>query len=68
MPNWKYYISIGYRISNEYYGGEDMKLAGTGQGNKFSRDICCNMSYLMIRKLEKEDLGMKVKSLYTKKL
>ena len=30
MLNIKYFISTGYGISNEYYGGEELKLAGTG--------------------------------------
>ena len=48
-----YYTSTRYRISNEYYRGGNMKLADTEQGNKFSRDICRDTSYLIIRKLEK---------------
>ena len=34
-----YYVSISFRISRSYYGGEDNYLARTGQGNRFSDDV-----------------------------
>ena len=42
-----------------------MKLAGTGQGNKISGDICRDTSCTIIRQLEKEGLGMVIKSPHT---
>jgi len=61
MPNLKHFISTEYKISNEYYKGEEMKLAGTGQGNKFSRDIYRDISYLIIRQIELKNLGVIMK-------
>ena len=37
MPNCEH---SGCSISEKYYDGEQMKLAGTGQGNNFSGDMC----------------------------
>ena len=33
IPNWKYYISTRFGISNNYYRGENNRLAGTRQCN-----------------------------------
>ena len=30
IPRWKYYVSTAYGISEKYYGGKVMELAGTG--------------------------------------
>ena len=49
MPRFYHYVSTGYGVSNEYYGGEAEELAGTGQGNKFSGHICRDVSCLIIR-------------------
>ena len=48
-----------FRISNDYYSRDDNKLAGTGQGNNFSRDVYWDASYLIIRELKKRGLGIK---------
>ena len=40
IPNWEHYLSTAFGISKKYYGGEERNLAGTGQGNRFSGDIC----------------------------
>jgi len=40
---------MGYRISSNWYGGIDLNLAGTGQGNKFSSDLCRDTSSLIIK-------------------
>ena len=55
MPNWEHYVSTGHGISKKHYGREEMKLAGTGQGNKFSGDMCRDTSCLIIRQLKKKD-------------
>ena len=49
MLNFKYYICISYGVSNTFYRGENYKLAGTRQGNKFSRDMYRDISYLIIK-------------------
>ena len=48
MPHLEHYISAGHGISDDYYGGE-VVLAGTGQGNKFSGDVCRDMSCLIMK-------------------
>ena len=65
MPNQEHYVSAGYGISEKYYGGEQKKLVGTGQGNNFSGDMCRDTPCLIIRKLEKEGLGTVIKSPHT---
>ena len=66
MPRWKHYVSTAFGISEEYYGGEENTLVGTGQGNKFSGDVCRDTSYLIIKVLEKRGLGIKFGSKQTK--
>jgi len=62
MPVFKHYINTGYGISEEYYGGAQNELAGTGQGNKFSGDMCRDVSCLIIKQLENKELGIICKS------
>jgi len=58
MPKFKRYISTGYGISEQYYGGEEDQLAGTGQGNKFSGDMCRDISCIIIKVIENKRLGV----------
>jgi len=58
MPNFEHYINTGYGISTISYGGEECQLAGTGQGNKFSGDMCRDISSLIIKQIENENLGI----------
>ena len=44
------------------YGGEDNSLAGTGQGNRFSGNVCRDSSCLIIRNIERMNVGMKFES------
>ena len=62
IPNWEYHLSTAFGISEKYYGGEQRHLAGTGQGNQFSGDVCCDISCLIMKVIEKENLGMRLKS------
>ena len=62
IPNWKHYICTGFGISESYYGGENDRLAGTGQGNRFSGDVCRDSSCLIIRSIERKNLGMQFES------
>jgi len=55
-------LSTAYGITDNYYGGEEKNLAGTGQGNRFSGDVCRDTSCLIMRVIEKANLGMKLKS------
>ena len=45
-----------------YYGGANNILAGTGQGNRFSGDVCRDLSCLIIKNIEQRGVGMKIKS------
>ena len=62
MPNLKHYVCTGFGISSSYYGGEENNLAGTGQGNRFSGDLCRDTSCLIIKEIEKQQLGMNINS------
>ena len=62
IPRWKHYVSTAYGISDQYYGGNEKKMAGTGQGNKFSGDLCRDTSCIIIIVLEKDELGIKYRS------
>ena len=59
MPVWQRYVYIGYRISSKYYSILEMDLVGTGQGKKFSVSLCRDTSCLIIRDIEKKNLGIK---------
>ena len=59
MPRFKHFISTGYGVSTDFYGGNEMVLAGTGQGNKFSGDMCRDVSCIIIKVIEKKGLGVK---------
>ena len=54
IPNWRHYMCTGFGISTAYYGGEDNKLAGTGQGNRFLGDVCRDTSCLIIKSIEQK--------------
>ena len=58
MPNFNRHVSAGYGISKEYCEGEEEKLEGTGQGNKFSGDMCRDVSCLIMRQIEKQLIGI----------
>ena len=62
MPNFKYYVCISYGLSNQFYGRESYKLTGTKQGNKFSWDMYRDVSYLIIKQIEKENLYINIDS------
>jgi len=57
MPKFERHISTAYGVSEGHYG-RDIDLAGTGQGNKFSGDMCRDISCLIIKQLEKKNLGI----------
>jgi len=62
MPEFEHHINTGYGISLTSYGGRENQLAGTGQGNKFSGDMCRDISCLIIKQIENQGLGIKFKS------
>lgn len=65
MPRFKHYISTGYGTSDTYYGGDEEVLAGTGQGNKFSCEMCRDISCLIAKQIEIDKLGMQFVDLET---
>ena len=62
MPNVLRFASTRHRISKEYCGSKMHKLARTGWGNKFSSNMCRDVSCLIIKDLESKDFGIKIKS------
>ena len=62
IPKWRHFICTGFGISAMYYGGVNNILAGTGQGNRFSGDVCRDLSCLIIKNIEQRGVGMKIKS------
>ena len=52
MPVWKRHICIGHGFSKNWHGGIDDKMAGTGQGNRFSGHLCTDTSCLTIKHVE----------------
>ena len=61
---WQRYIFTGYGISSDYYGGFENYLVGTSQGNKFLGDLCRDTSCLIIRDIEKRNLGIQFDDLF----
>ena len=51
MPLFEHHVSAGFGISDHFYEGLE-KLAGTGQGNKFSGNMCRDISCLIMKQLE----------------
>ena len=51
-----------FSISNQSYSEIDDPHAGTGQGNITSGDICRDKSCLVIKYVEKKNLGATIKS------
>ena len=62
IPVQKQYIYTGYGISSNWYREIDQNLAGTGQGNKFSGDLCRDTSSLIIKQIEDQNLGIILQS------
>ena len=52
------YIYTGYRISNIYYGSNDKYLVRIGEVNKFLGNLCRDTLCLIIRDIEKRNLGI----------
>ena len=54
MPNLKHYTCTGFGISSVHCGRAHDQLAGTGQGDYFSRDLCRDTSLSIIKEIEKQ--------------
>ena len=67
MPKFHHYVCTGYGVSAIFYGGKRIELAGIGQGNKFSGDMCQNILCLIIWQLEKENLEITMRSVISNK-
>ena len=62
IPNWDHYLSTAFRISLEYYEGEENRLARTGQSNRFSGNVCQDTLCLIMKLIEKEKVERNLKS------
>ena len=51
IPNLKHYVRIGFGISSTCYTREENPLAGIGQGNHFSGDLCRDTSSLTVKEM-----------------
>ena len=61
----QHYVSTTFGVSKEFYGGSRSKLAGTGQEDVLSVNICRYSSFIMLKDSEKEELGVCIKSPFT---
>ena len=62
IPIMQHYICTSFSISNQSYRGIDDPHVGTGQGNITSGNICRNKLCLVIKYIEKKNLGATIKS------
>ena len=60
------YVCTTFGVSKECYGGRNRKLAGTGQGNVVSGNICQDSSCLILKSIENRKLGVAIKSPFNK--
>ena len=58
----EHYVSTSFGISKDFCGGSTSMLAASGQGNVVLVNICRNLSCIMLKGIEKEKLGVRVKS------
>jgi hypothetical protein len=62
IPIMQHHICTLFGISNQSYSGIDDPYAGKDQGNIILGNICRNKSYLVIKYIEKKNLGATIKS------
>ena len=62
LPIMEYYVSTSFGLSKEYYGGRRETIAGTGKGNVVFVNIFRCSSWIILRDIEKENLGVFIKS------
>ena len=62
MLIFEHHICTMYSISENYYRGEENPMARTCQSNRFSGDFYRDTLGLVIRVLEKQELGMIIQS------
>ena len=55
-------MSTAFGVSKECYGGRGEALAGTGQANVVSVKTCIDFSWITLRDIEKENLGVLITS------
>ena len=61
-------MSTAFGASKEFYGGRGETLTGAGQGNVVSVNICRHSSCIILRDIEKENLGVLITSPLTKEI
>ena len=57
----KNYVCTAFGVSEECYGGRNFLLGGKGQGNVVSGNMCRYSSCLILKDIEKENLGVMIK-------
>ena len=68
IPVMKYYLYTGFRISTILYGRPTEEIVGTRQENRFSGDGSRDTSFYIIREIEKQKLGVAIRSPIVNKL
>ena len=66
LPIVEHCVRSAFRVSKECYGGRGEKLARTVQENSVLVNTCRYSSCIMLRDMEKEHLGVFIKSTLTK--
>ena len=61
LPIMEHYVNTSFGVSKHFCGRRRITLAGTGQGNVFSVNMCRYSSCIMLREIEKENLGVFIK-------
>ena len=64
FPRLEYHTGTGNGVSAEKHGGKNDTLGATEQGNIFSGVSCRDVSYVMLRILDKNKLGIIIRSSY----
>ena len=63
LPAIEHHICTSYRVSKEFYGRVNEKQAEIGQGHMLLVNMCRVTSCIIFKCIEKEKLGIIIKSL-----
>ena len=61
LPIMEHYVSTTFNVSEAFCRGSRSMLAGTGQVNVVSVNVCRDSSCIMLKDIEKENLGAHIK-------
>ena len=68
LPIMKHHVCTDFGISTKYYGHQNDKLGGTGQGNSLSGAICRDTSCIIFKYLEDQNLGAIIEIVRTNRI